>query len=407
MENVNLKDVTKVGFKAAGNQQYPPYYQSQAPMPIGRDVYEPQQKKREKKNSGELWQKAGVCGTIGIAVALLLSVIPPLLKKKGGDKNVGNRVQDELEALTGIKLKFKDAKIDGQLKCADLESETTSPVLRDKFMNLVKLDRIIPESKKWSGTESNAANFLYLYGYGGTGKTYVAEQYAKKIGALFTSIKYPDLGSPFKDAASMKVNAFFDRLSLFAKENPDRKIVVCIDECDALIKKVVEGSHGAEEASKTRAAVLTGIDKLYGECENVTIVMTSNYNPASGLIDDVVKRRLNNCIEVPLPGKVQADAMTKLGLKEVEAIDDEFYKKSDYKAFIDTLVKEGYSNGEIGKICEEAKKLFAATLENVPKEDLTRQKHPFLVKYLLEGKKLKGEAASKTNTTMKVNRNAA
>ena len=242
------------------------------------------------------------------------------------------------------------------------------------------------------------ANVLYLYGHVGVGKTYVAKQFAQDIGALFTCIKYPDLGSPFKDAASIRITGVFDDIISQALVNKDRKIVVCIDEIDALIKKVPIGL-GAEDAGKSRAAVLTAIDKMVQTCDNVTVVATSNYHPQSGLIDEIALRRFNEHIEVPLPDKEQTLALLDLFLKKVKGLNPtEYFKSPEIDRFAQKLVDEGYSNGEIELICKNAKKLFGASVKNVADEDL--HKHKFTVDFLEQALASKGSAASKTNELM-------
>ena len=230
----------------------------------------------------------------------------------------------------------------------------------------------------------------------------LGKQYAQEIGALYTSVKYPDMGSPYKDAASMKISNVFDQIIDISSKNPKRPIVCCVDEFDAVIKKINDSAHGSEEASKSRAAVLTGMDRVREKCPNVIFIATSNYHPKNGKVDEIVLRRFNNQIEVPLPDTEQIESLLKMYLKDIEAIKDmdSFVKQLSIKNFINKLQNEGYSNGEIELICKEAGKIFRATLSGVKDEELA--KHPFKLKYLEEATKMKGSAASKTNRLMDV-----
>lgn len=378
-----------------------------APMPenaLKDDVFmmqamaENQAEKRAK--SQDRWNKAGVLAQIGIAGAFLTTAGIALLgvlgfKKLG--KNVGKQANDELNKLTGVKLKWENFAKDK--KVASLDSDTTSKSLKKAFNTIIENNKLSEEAKKWGGA-SNGMDIMYLYGHGGTGKTYVAKQFAQETGSIFTCIKYPDLGSPYKDAASMKISSCFDEIIKHANAAKDKKFVVCIDEIDAVMRKVPDGAHGAEEVAKSRAAVLTGLDKLRENCSNVTVIATSNYHPKNGIVDPIALRRFNNKIEVPLPDKKQVPALLEMYMKNIGAVDDKFYKTSAFKSFAKKLQNNGYSNGEIELIAKEASKIFSASLKDVADADL--KKHPFKVKYLEEAMKMNGEAASKTNKLMDV-----
>ncbi len=357
-----------------------------------------QQKAQQKEKSRDRWNKAGVMAQIGIATAFLATAVFSLLAFFGIKKGKGGAAS-ELEQLTHVKIKWDDFAKDKTV--ADLNSKTTSKSLKDAFKNIIDSSGLSEKARKWGGSGEKKMDIMYLYGHGGVGKTYVAKQYAQEIGAMFTCIKYPDLGSPYKDAASMRISNMFDNIIEQANKMKDRKIVVCIDEIDAVMRKVPEGQHGAEEVAKTRAAVLTGLDKLRDKCSNVTVIATSNYHPKNGIVDPIALRRFNNKIEVPLPDKEQIPALLEMYMKDIGAVTDaKFFDRSDFKSFCKKLEKGGYSNGEIELIAKESGKIFSSTLKGVADTDL--KKHPFKIKYLQEALKMNGEAASKTNKLMDV-----
>lgn len=375
-----------VNFKADNDnrsrQQVAYYPQPVATRPQPIDRYEKEQRKQKRISNLALFV------TIGAGLAIIGSFLFPR-----GAKGA----QEAADAINKVDIVWKDMK-NAKNKVAPLDSPTTNSTLREEFRKLIDNSNLSQKAKDWSGYK-DTSELIFLYGYGGTGKTYVAEQYAQEIGAIFTKIKYPDLGSVFKDSASIKVNNLFKEVTAFANKNPDREIVLCLDEVDALIRKVDEASHGKEEASKVRAAVLTGIDELKQNTKNVRIVMTSNYHPESGVIDDVIKRRLNKNIEVKLPDAPQMQALFEMYLKDIKAIPPEFYKSAEFKSFIDSMVKDGYSSGEVDVIAHEASSIFSSKLKGVPDDQI--EKHKFLMEYLKKAKELKGQAASKTNETMK------
>lgn len=378
------------------------------PMPenaLNDDVFmmqamaENQAEKRAK--SQDRWNKAGVLAQVGIAGALIsavaCSIVATIANKKNGAKKVAEEAKNELKEMTNVKLKWENFADNKSV--ASLESETTSKSLQKAFKSIIENNKLSEEAKKWGGA-GNGMDIMYLYGHGGTGKTYVAKQFAQETGSMFTCIKYPDLGSPYKDAASMRISSCFDNIIAQANAAKDKKFVVCIDEIDAVMRKVPDGAHGAEEVAKSRAAVLTGLDKLREKCSNVTVIATSNYHPKNGIVDPIALRRFNNKIEVPLPDKKQVPALLEMYMKNIGAVDDKFYKTSAFKSFARKLQNNGYSNGEIELIAKEASKIFSASLKDVADADL--KKHPFKVKYLEEAMKMNGEAASKTNKLMDV-----
>jgi len=346
-----------------------------------------QQREKEQKRQKGL-NTAALIVTIGAGIAIIGSFISP----RGA-----RGAKDAAEAINKVDIVWKDMK-NAKNKVAPLDSPTTNRSLQEEFKKLIDNSNLSQKAKDWSGYK-DSSELIFLYGYGGTGKTYVAEQYAQEIGAIFTKIKYPDLGSIYKDAASIRVNNLFKEVTEFANKNPDRQIVLCLDEVDALIRKVDESSHGKEEASKVRAAVLTGIDELKQNTKNVRVVMTSNYHPESGVIDDVIKRRLNKNIEVKLPDAPQMKALFEMYLKDIKAISPEFYNSAEFKSFIDSMVKDGYSSGEVDVIAHEASSIFSSKLKGVPDDQI--EKYKFSMEYLKKAKELKGQAASKTNDTMK------
>ena len=166
-------------------------------------------KAAKKEKQQENLQKMSAYGTVAIGVGLvgsLLLTIFSMIKHKGK-----SQTEEEIGKLTKATINWTDFK-DKKDVVASLNSKTTSKVLRDAFNNIINGEKLSAKAKKWGGSNHNNTNMIYLYGHGGVGKTYVAEQYAQECGALFTSIKYPDMGSPFKDAASMKVSNTFDQI---------------------------------------------------------------------------------------------------------------------------------------------------------------------------------------------------
>ena len=400
-------DTAAVPYVMSYNNRYtPPMPQSTMDDTFLMQAIE-QNNAAKKEKSKERWYKTGVLAQVGLAVAFGVMAIGSIAGLKMSKRIMGmggkGGAADEFKSLTGVDLKWEDfAK---EKNVASLNSKTTSKALKNVFKNIISSTKLSEKAKKWGGG-SNKIDIMYLYGHGGTGKTYVAKQFAQETGSMFTCIKYPDIGSPYKDAASIKISNLFDEIIHKAQELKDRKLVVCIDEIDAVMRKVPDGAHGAEEVAKSRAALLTGLDKIKEKCNNVIVITTSNYHPQNGIVDPIALRRFNNKIEVPLPDVEQAEALLDMYLKKqnIDAIStSKFLESSKFKDFAKKLTKEGYSNGEIELIAEEAGKIFRSTLDGVADSELA--KHPFDVKYLEQAMKMNGEAASKTNKLMDVKKN--
>lgn len=349
-------------------------------------MIEEQEKKNKKQN---FWNKFALFAGIGASLAIIASLF---FINKGGAK-------EEMKSLTSVNIKWQDFN-GGKRNTAKLTDGTTHKNIKKQFDMLKDNNALSKEAKSWAGVKEQA-DVYYVYGYGGTGKTYSTEQLAEDMNALYACVKYPDLGSPYKDAASMKAAAFFDNIIDVANKNPNRPIVVCIDESDALIQKVSERAL-SDEAKKTRSAVITGIDKITKNAKNVKLFLTSNYHPESGVVDDVVLRRVNKKIRVDLPDFDQANALTKMYLSDIKAIPSDFYESKAYKEFINKIITNGnelgYSGGEIANIASEAAKGFASTLKGIPDSEL--KNHPFQIKFLEDALNTVGAPAARTNTTM-------
>lgn len=392
--SVNSVQQPVVSFK---RQERP--YNPQAGIPTA-DRYQPTQQKQKSNRDG--WSKAGVVFNGALAAAFITIAVTGLLTYLGKGKGASKIEDNLMDAATDVKLTFRDCRAEKK-ECVDLDSDTTAPAIRKMFMNLINLEKLSPKAKKWCGlNKKGQANFLFLYGYGGTGKSYVAQQLAEKQGAYFTLIKCTDVGSIYKDAAPKKVENMFKKIAEFYKAHPDRKGVVCIDESDTIIRKVADGANGAEEAGKVRGAMLTGMDYVAKECPNVTFIMTSNYHPQSGYIDSTVYRRLKYATEVPLGDFEQRMSMLKLGLKDIEGKPggEEFFGRQDVKDFVEKNLKD-YSNGEILKICESVPEMMGEVVMNNSLTDEQLANHLLTVDMLEAARKLKGAPAKLTCYTMK------
>ena len=382
-------NIARVNFKATSTDSF-----VKQPSMTYEERLAKAQAEREKEIKKQK-RKQNISWGIGIAsgLAIIGMVIGQFYMMKKGNADAAKQQVDELSKVV---VNWIDMK--GQKTVAPLDSATTAPGLREALFNFKKLTNIDPEILEKTGYKP-FSRFIYMFGESGVGKTYSSRQIAQELDAMYTCIKFSDLGSPFKDAGSMKVANLFKGVKDVCKKTPDRPHVLCIDESDAILAKVPDSAHGAEEARKLRATLLACIDELQAECDNVIVILTSNYHPKSGYLSDAVKRRLQYEMCVNLPGLEQTEALFKMYLKDCD-IPKEFFEKPEFKEFVKDLVDNKYANGEIADIAKLAQEKYTVKLIDTPKEQ--RKTVDFSLDLLQEARKAKGDAAAKTNHLMKV-----
>ena len=383
----------KISFKATNNDTFV----KQTPMSYEERLAKAQAE-REKEIKKQK-RKQNLSWGVGIAsgLAIIGMVIGQLYMMK---KGAGNAAGEQLDELSKVVINWIDMK--GQKTVASLDSATTAPGLKEALNNFKKLTNIDSEILEQTGYKP-FSKFIYMFGESGVGKTYSSKQIAQELDAMYACIKFSDLGSPFKDAGSMKVANLFKGIREKAKSLPDRPFVLCLDEADAILAKVPDSAHGAEEARKLRATLLASIDELQAECDNVIVVLTSNYHPKSGYLSDAVKRRLQYEMCVNLPGIEQTEALLKLYLKDCK-ISEEFFNTPEFKNFVQDLVNNKYANGEIADIAKLAQEKYTVKLIDTPKEQ--RKVVDFSLDLLKEARIAKGDAAAKTNHLMDAGKGA-
>lgn len=392
-----------VPLQAYGVQQKQSNYQTPVNFKAGRDEFvrsdemsrmmaerQKQQKKAEREQKGMKWLQIGaLVSSIALAGVFIWN-----MTKGNRTTNVinsgngGNRIDDELKALTGFDLKVTDLKKSGK-KVASIDSDTTNTGIRKFFKEVVNSSGDLTDAAKQYANVEDASQAIYMYGHGGTGKTYGAKQIAQELDALFASVKCSELASPYKDASSMKVTAFFDSIVDTATKNPDRKLVVCIDEFDSILKLPAIG--GDKDADKVRSALLPGIESVTEKCKNVIFVATSNYKPDHPQIDSPAISRFIK-LKMELPDLTQTKALLKMYMGNGEYIDPKLFESKAFEEFAQKLVEGKYSSREIEKMARAGKKAFEASLKGVQDGDLPL--HKYTLDFLKEGKNVVGEAAA-------------
>lgn len=354
-------------------------------------------KEQEKSKKKQKWMNALQIGALVSSIAIAGCFIFSMLKGKSNkvtSAGGSSRVEDELKALTGFDLKLTDLK-NSTKKVASIESETTNTGIKRFFKEVINASGDLSAAAKKYANVEEGSQVIYMYGHGGTGKTYGAKQIAQELNALFASVKCSELASPYKDASSMKVTAFFDSIIDAATKNPDRKIVVCIDEFDSILK--LPGVGGDKDADKVRSALLPGIESVTEKCKNVIFVATSNYRPDHPQIDSPAISRFIK-LKMELPDLKQVKALLKMYMGNGDYIDSALFDSKEFNDFAKKLVDGKYSSREIEKMAKAGKKAFESSLKGISDADLSR--HKYTMEFLEKGKQVIGDAAAMSDVLM-------
>ena len=201
---------------------------------------------------------------------------------------------------------------------------------------LLKNKDVIKEHK----IESSSS--ILLWGLPGTGKTTVAKSIAKKLDADFVILNKEFFDSCFVGEGPQKLSSHFETIKNYSKNNPNKKVVVFMDEIDGTIS--IDNGNNARHSDDLVNVMKRYLTDLQTECNNVIFIGATNKDP-SGFKSDNKAVKLNNAIlsrfnyqfEIGLPEKSAIkDAWSKLVKtqsgkekfteKENELISETFHK---------------------------------------------------------------------------------
>ncbi|EKE30324.1 MAG: hypothetical protein ACD_2C00007G0006 [uncultured bacterium (gcode 4)] len=142
-------------------------------------------------------------------------------------------------------------------------------------------------------------SWVLLYGPPGTGKTLLAMVIATEVNADVYNIKMTDIAeSALINDGARNVKEMFDFIRHKAKENPGKKIVIILDEMDALLKKRtwIRQSDEDKKIVNTFLAEMSWFDTI----DNVIFIWTTNNYHS---LDAAVKRswRFSTKVKIDLP----------------------------------------------------------------------------------------------------------
>ena len=243
------------------------------------------------------------------------SVAPETLWKNCSKKSTPTL--DELAGMTDVKKRLKEF-----VKVATTENQ--SPALFKE------------------GSLKNKPLGFIMSGPSGTGKTYIAESFAKTMDADIIKINSSDIVTSLVGEAEKNFVKVCSDIVERAKADPKKQLVVFFDELEGLFRSRTAG-HATEHNSKMVNTILQEMDNLKAQnlkTNNVTIIGTTNIYEN---LDSAVRTRLSN-INVGLPDKDSMAAVLEAQLKQRLVIAD---KTFDYNKLAATLENKQVNMREI------------------------------------------------------------
>ena len=274
----------------------------QIPMNYGEDVLDLQtlaiEKQMKKEKQQERLNKMIAYSSVGIAIGLLGSFISGLFTKFRGS----GKILEEL-SKSAQNINYKDVSKEKSFEELFL-SEEMKKVVEDLKTTIERAEWI----KKKGGQGGSG---IMLYGEPGGGKNayvYALTKYLQKLfpGSQLVMMDVLKFKGMFNGQTENNIIGFVENVIKEAKENPNKKFVVFLDEFDSIARKDTSSNSSMTEsfqnAFKTKLLDLTSV-------ENIQVIAATNKaakeKPLNMLLDDAILNRFPTKINVPLPTKEQ------------------------------------------------------------------------------------------------------
>ncbi len=379
VENVP-NNVRKINFKAENDQfvrqdrggvQTRPAILRQPQQMVAQDpmirMMEQQQKEQKKAKA-----KQNLSWGLGIATSALFAayLIWQFKMMKGGGPMA------EVGAFKMSNLEFKNLSKDESI--FDIKtSKSLHKKVKEFFTNLLEKGDIPEDIARRAGVlGEGGANSVLLLGGSGVGKTEVIKAYAKAADADYVAIKVSDFANQYVNGTSKNITEMIEALIQRAKNNPNKQLVISLDEVDALVKVTVHDSSG--EIAKNRQSLLTGLDSLL-ELPNIKLFTSSNANIKD--LDGAFLRRCGYNFEVPMPDKEQLLEALKFQLRKCEGATENsgkfFENNTELNKFLEKLVDRKCAFGDVKNVVKAAKDFYALDMHKAK-----NAKKKFSVDYL-------------------------
>ena len=332
------------------NNRYTPPMPEQMPAD---DVFMMQamaEKNAEKKaKSRDNWNKAGVVAQAAIAIGIIGSAIATIF----GAKIMG-------KAATGA-MKDESKKLMDTLKPVDVTKEKTF----EELTLSPKMQKVVEEMKtriersdalkKKGGTGGSG---IMLYGEPGGGKNayvYALTKYMQKKfpGSELYEMNVLKLTDKYVGETENNIIGFVEQLEKKAKENPEKRFIVFMDEFDSIARK--EDGTNKKMGEKFQNAFKTTLTKLTAN-DNIQVIAATNKaekdSALNKVLDEAILNRFPQKIYVPLPTKDQLKnaivehyktlptevvdkELTNIKSSKLDSICADIAKKSNHASFRD------------------------------------------------------------------------
>lgn len=210
-----------------------------------------------------------------------------------------------------VKLKLGITKLSAEHKFT-LDDVILAPEIKQK------ITRLADETKK-THEWGIPYRHMVLYGPPGTGKTMIARIIARKSGMNYAIIKGAGLLQYSEQLAIQKLHEIFDWA-----EHGNRGLVMLLDEADSFLRN-------RKGLDTFRIALVDAfLSRTNSSSEKYMLILATNH-PED--LDPAVLSRIDQKIEIPLPGLEQREEMLKLYL-------DKYIKNGIFKLNINGKSKE-------------------------------------------------------------------
>lgn len=322
------------------------------------DEFQKQQKKQDRRSALTTAAIVGSCLISGVVACILL---------RGGSAG----------KFDISKLEFKNLSKDESVFDL-LTTKSLHPKVRQFFTELLEKGEIPENIARRAGTLNEAGtNSVLLLGGSGVGKTEVIKAYAKAADADYVAIKLSDFANSYVNGTANNITEMIKALIERAKANPNKQLVISLDEVDALVKLTAHDTSG--EIAKNRQSLLTGMDELL-KLKNIKLFTSSNAKVES--LDGAFLRRCGYNFEVPMPDKTQLLEALKFQLRNCEGATENsavfFENNKELDELLQTLVDRKCAFGDVQNICKAARDKYGLDMHKA-NNDATKK---FEVKYL-------------------------